>query len=189
MGLYDELKNLSDISFRDIYHRFIYIHCRELLLEIMPEEINDSITGALAYCYIDRTEGISFRLLMTAIMKPDSLQVFEYSHWSDTIIIMRFRDGNVKMSEMHHGNTSLYLYALDPKKYKYIDLSVVSFNVDDFRDIKDHIDEQYYAGDLVEEFRSERFMALDKYRHEWYPDDVKVILFEEGKEPETYGLD
>ena len=45
--LFDELKSFSQIGFREIYRKFIYIHCRELMDIIFPDELDDSITGLI----------------------------------------------------------------------------------------------------------------------------------------------
>lgn len=55
MTLYDELKDFSQVGFRDIYKKFIYIHCRELLDEMMPGELDDSITGVVAQNKVNQT--------------------------------------------------------------------------------------------------------------------------------------
>ena len=55
MTLYDELKDFSQVGFRDIYKKFIYIHGRELLDEMMPGELDDSITGVVAQNKVNQT--------------------------------------------------------------------------------------------------------------------------------------
>ena len=177
--LFDELKSFAETGFREIYHRFIYIHCRELLDDIFPGELDTAITGFIAYCYIDRTEGISFRPFMIASMKEDGIQVFTIPNHEDTIYILRLRDGQTKMSELHDGGNHMYLYALDPDRFCFFDLSVVNFDTDSFHEIKDDIDRTYSAGEMVEEFRSEKYKFLDKYRHRMYPDDVQAFIFNE----------
>lgn len=177
MTLYDELKTFSQVSFREIYKKFIYIHCRELLDEMMPGELEASISGVIAYCYIDRTGGLSFRTIMIAAMKPESLQVFVYPHCNDTIYVLRLRDGVVKMSELHEGDKHMYLYGVNKNKYQFFDLSLVNFDTESFREIKNQVDTNYDAGDMVEEFRSEEWSFLDKYRNDMYPDDVQALLY------------
>lgn len=177
--LFDELKSFSKIGFREINQRFIYIHCRELMDIIFPNELDDSITGLIAYCYIDRTEGISFRPFMIAAVKENSLQVFNMPHQEDTIYVLRLRSEKTKMNELHDGDKHMYLYAVDPVKYSFFDLSIVNFDTESFTEIKENIDDTYSAGDMVEEFRKERYAFLDKYRNEYYPDDVQALLFSE----------
>lgn len=177
--LFDELKSFSQAGFREIYRKFIYIHCRELLDIIFPEELDQSITGVIAYCYIDRAEGISFRPFLVSAMKEDSLQVFNMPHQEDTIYVLRLRDGESKMSELHSDDRHMYLYAVDPVKYSFLDLAIVNFDTESFIDMKEQIDDSYSAGDMVEDLRSETYAFLDQYRNEFFPDDVQALLYSE----------
>ncbi len=94
--------------------------------------------------------------------------------------VLRLRNDVVKMSELHEGDIHMYLYGVEPDKYQFFDLSVVNFDTDSFREIKDYIDTNYSAGDMVEEFRSdEKWSFLDKYRNTMFPDDVQALLFSE----------
>ena len=74
----------------------------------------------------------------------------------------------------------MYLYAVDPTKYSFFDLSVINVPIEEYSEFKKSIDSNYDAESEVEELRSEIYRFLDPFRHEWYPDDVKVLLF--GKE-------
>ena len=177
--LFDELRSFSEIGFRDIYQKFIYIHCRELLEVMFLGEIDDSITGLVAYCYIDGTEGISFRPFMLGVMKSDSLQIFSLPHFEDTMYVLRLRDGQVFMSEWHQDGNNMYLYAVDPEKYQYFDLKVINFNTDFVQELKNDIDESYSVSEEVDYLRTEKFAYLDKYRHPWFPDDVEALLYSE----------
>ncbi len=177
--LYDELKSFSEIGFREIYQRYIYIHCRELLEVMFPDEIEDSITGLIAYCYIDETEGISFRPFMLGAMTEDSLQVFDLPHIEDTMYVLRLRDDQVKMSEFHQNGNHMYLYAVNPASNQFFDLEVIDFVTDFAKELKDDIDENYSVGEEVDILRTEAFGYLDKYRHPWYPDDVAALLYSE----------
>lgn len=180
MTLFDELKLFHGTNFRDLYQKFIYIDCKELLDEIFPGEIDEEITGLFAYCYIDATEGLSFRLFMLAKMNATSMQVFTLPHQENTIYILRLREDVVKMSEAHEGDKHLYLYAINPHKNHYIDLSVLNLPVEDFVEIKESVDENYKVNDDRELLRSENFSFLDLFRNELYPDDVRVLLYREG---------
>lgn len=182
--LLDELTKFSEAGFRDIYQKFIYIHCRELMNVMFPGEIDDSITGLVAYCYIDETEGLSFRPIMIGCVRPDALQVFDLPHIEDTIYVLRLRDGQVKMSELHQDGRHMYLYAVDPDKYEFIDLEVVHFDTESLQELKEDIDESYSAGEEVDVLRSEKYAYLDKYRHPSFPDDVEALLCskENGRE-------
>ena len=180
MTLYDELKSFQGTSFRNLYQRFIYIDCRELLEEMFSGELDEGMTGVFAYCYIDGTEGLSFRPFMLAKMSEDSMQVFTLPHQEDTLYILRLREGVTKMSEAHEAGRHLYLYAVNPQTDHYIDLSVLNnIPLEDFSVIKNNVDENYKVSDDRELLRSDKFAFLDIFRNELYPDDVKVLLFRE----------
>ncbi len=178
-NLFDELKVFSDVGFREIYKRFLYIDCRELLDEMLPGEVDDPVTGVFAYCYIDREEGISFRPVLLAAMSKTSVRVSQFPHQEDTIFILRLRRGDIAMGELHEEGVHLYLYAIDPDQYAFMDLSVLNIPVEDYAEFKEMIDDIYDPGPEVEELRSEKYEYLDQFRHEYYPDDVRAVLFEE----------
>lgn len=179
--LFDELKSFSETAFREIYQKFIYIHCRELLDVILPGELEGSITGLVAYCYIDRTEGLSLRPVMIASVKEYSLQVFTFPHLEDTLYVLRLRDGEPEMSELHEGCNHMYLYTVDLDKYRFFDISVVGFDTESLQMIKDDIDSTYSAGEMVEDLRSWRYAFLDMYRNPYFPDDVQALIVGEDK--------
>lgn len=181
MTLYDELRLLADVNFREIYKQFLYIDCKELLDEMMPGEIAEDITGIFAYSYIDGTEGISFRPFMLAKMDEVTMQVFTFPHQEDTMYILRLRDGEVKMSEVHQNNRHMYLYALAPNKYHFINLDVINAPLDDYQEFKEYIDRTYDVDEDRELLRSEQFSFLDAFRNISYPDDVTVLLFDKEK--------
>ena len=177
--LFDSLQPFSEVNFRDIYQKFIYIDCKELLNEMLPEELDDSITGMLVYCYIDRTEGIGFRPFMIAALGKESLRTYEFPHLEDSLYVLRLREGRTKLNEIHENGRHMYLYAIDPGKYSFMDLSILNFDTDAFSDIKKMVDKNYYVSDLIEELRSDRFAFLDEYRHPRFPDDVQALLYSE----------
>lgn len=180
MTLRDELATFQGTSFRNLYQKFIYIDCKELLAEMFPGELDEGITGVFAYCYIDGKEGLSFRPFLLAKMSEDSMQVFTLPHQEDTLYILRLREGITKMSEAHEGNRHLYLYAVNPQKDRYLDLSVLSnIPFEDFAVIKDNVDKNYKVNDDRDLLRSDKFAFLDMFRNELYPDDVRVLLFKE----------
>ncbi len=175
--LFDELRPFTETGFREIYKRFIYINCRTLLDEMLPGELDDHITGIIAYCYIDKTEGISFRPVLLAAMSKMSMQVFTFPHQEDTIFVLRLRRGDVQKGELHEYGRHMYIYGVDPDKLAFFDLSVLNVPFEKFSDFQDMIDTSYDPGPDVEELRSEKYAYLDQFRHEFYPDDVRALLF------------
>ena len=55
------MDTIAEAGFRELYHHYLYIHCREVLEDIIPEALNEKDTGMLVYCYIDENAGISYR--------------------------------------------------------------------------------------------------------------------------------
>lgn len=176
MTIFEEFRKLSDVGFRDIYKKWLYIHCPDILKEMYQDVLDEGISGVVAYCYIDRTEGMSFRPVMLAAIRENSMQVFSLPDIEDTIYIFRFREGKGKMSEMHDSGRHLYLYALNPEEHEFLDLSVLNFETESFAPIKDNIDSRYDAGESVEILRQEGYSCLDRYRHAWFPDDVQANI-------------
>lgn len=184
MNIFDKMKLFHEANFREIYQKFIYIDCRDLLDEMLPGEIDDDITGVVAYGYIDATEGMSFRPFMLVKLTETAMQVFTFPHQEDTIFVLRLRSDVVRMSELHNGNKHLYLYGVNPYKYHFINLSAFNFPVEDFSELKESIDANYGVDEDKERLRTEEFAFLDQFRNDMYPDDVSVLLYEEGNEIE-----
>ena len=176
-NLYEEMRFFSEVNFREIYKRFIYIHCREALEKLLPGELDDAITGIIAYCYIDKDQGISFRPVLLATLAGLSIKVFTFPHQEDTIYIFRLREGVGTMNEYHNENRHMLLYTLDPVKNSFIDMSVLNFQGEDFTAFKEMIDTTYDAGSEVENLRSKKYEFLDPFRNELFPDDVRVLLY------------
>lgn len=180
MTLFDELKPFVGANFRELYQKFVYIDCKELLDVMLPGEVPDDITGVFAYGYIDSTEGLSFRPFSLAKMSAGTMQVFTFPHQEDTIFILRIREKIIKMSEVHNGNKHMYLYAVDPKKYHYFDLQLLNFPIEKYAEFKADIDANYKVDEHREKLRSSNFSFLDQFRNGSYPDDVSVLLVSEN---------
>ena len=124
--LFDELKPFSGTGFREYYKKYLYIHCRVLLGVMFPEKLDPDVTGIFAYCYIDKTEGISFRPTSLAALTEYSIKASALPHSEDTIYILRLRNGNVRMDELHQNSKHMYLYALDPCESSFLDSDVLN---------------------------------------------------------------
>ena len=180
MTLFNKLKSFIGADFRELYKKFVYIDCKELLDAMLSGEVPDDITGVLAYGYIDSTEGLSFRPFSLAKMSANSIQVFAFPHQEDTIFILRIRERIIKMSEVHNGNIHMYLYAIDPEKYHYLDLQLFNFPTEKYAELKADIDANYKVDEHREKLRSSNFSFLDQFRNRAYPDDVSVLLTAEN---------
>lgn len=177
-------KRLCDVNFREIYKKVLYVGCRDILEKMFLEELEDKITGVVAYCYIDNTEGLSLRPLMLASLLDDGIQVFTFPRQEDTIYILRLRTGTMNMSETHFENRHMYIYGLDQESHLFFDVRTVNFPVEENRDFINNINHIYDADPKLEELRTEKYAFLDQFRHISFPDDVEALLYKEGNEIE-----
>ena len=63
-----KLKPIREANFRELYHQFLYLHCRDILQEVDPEYLSEEDTGLLVYCYIDDAAGITYRPLKLSLI-------------------------------------------------------------------------------------------------------------------------
>ena len=145
------------------------------------------ITGVVAYCYIDNTEGLSLRPLMLASLLDDGIQVFTFPRQEDTIYILRLRTGTMNMSETHFENRHMYIYGLDQESHLFFDVRTVNFPVEENRDFINNINHIYDADPKLEELRTEKYAFLDQFRHISFPDDVEALLYKEGMRLNRFG--
>ncbi|MBR2562194.1 MAG: hypothetical protein IKE31_08610 [Eubacterium sp.] len=184
LELKDEFKLLSNVNFRKIYKKVLYVDCRDVLEKMFSDELEDNITGIVAYCYIDEQEGLSLRPLMLASLLENGIQVFTFPHQDDTIYILRLRTGSMNMSEIHRGNRHMYIYGLDQETHSFFDVKILNFPVEDNKAFIDDINNTYDADPALEELRTDKYAYLDQFRQISYPDDVSAILYKEGNELE-----
>lgn len=150
-------------SFREFYHKVVYLKCPDLMEKLKKgTAIEDrDCDGVIAYGYIDEQMGLSFHVLGTASVEED--KNFNIRKLSDKERILFLRG------------------SMEP--YRYLDYSGAGFSCTQFEDeikiIKEHYDTKNPA---KEEMRTYAF--LDPFRHENFPDDVKVILYKEELRPE-----
>lgn len=152
---------VSDLSFRDIQHRYF-------LLPLQPadttlREISKNFPGAakanllLVYGYIDHQAGITFELLCNGIYKKQQVSLFAGSDE----FAAKIRYDNVKDHEIYPQDE----YHFDPYQEKV-----------------HMIDTCYKASKEVEILRS--FKDLDQFRDSQFPDDMTIILYRKGMPPE-----
>lgn len=159
-NLLSELRPVKDTSFREFYHRFVYIECRDVLERLMGDFLNDDDTGAIAYGYIDEQAGLSFQIVKVAAIKDNHIC---------------FRDSIEKaMLIMRYGSL---------EKARFVDLAQTDVDTKQFVDFEQMIRENYDT-DNPEKEQLREFTFLDSSRHPDYPDDFAVILLHEDHQPE-----
>ena len=73
--LQSEMHSVKDANFREFYHKFVYIECRDILEKLMKDFLNEDDTGAIAYGYIDEQAGLSFQIAKLASLKDNNLYI------------------------------------------------------------------------------------------------------------------
>ena len=148
-----------------MYHQIIYIQPTEAVRNHLAENISICAEdkGFLAYGYIDNEAGFSFRIICSANIDNNSLTYGEFS--KETVYIVRKGFFN---------------------NCEFIDIEQYGLTIQDFdSDICEYIqfiDEHYKCREETEEMRKLTF--LDSLRNPNYPDDIQVILYKKGMQPE-----
>ena len=159
-NLFSELRPVKDTGFREFYHRFVYIECRDVLERLMGDFLNDDDTGAIAYGYIDEQAGLSFQIVKVAAIKDNHIC---------------FRDSIEKaMLIMRYGSL---------EKARFVDLAQTDVDTKQFADFEQIIRE-HYDTDNQEKEQLRELAFLDSSRHPEYPDDLAVLLLHEDHQPE-----
>lgn len=158
--LESEMHAVKDANFREFYHKFVYIECRDTLERLMKDFLNEADTGAIAYGYIDEQAGLSFQIVKLASLKDNELNVRDSI--DRAMMIMRF--GSLE-------------------KARYLDLSLIDMDLDPFADFEKMIRDNYDTdNESKEQIRTMTF--LDNCRHPEYPDDLAFLLLKGDNQPE-----
>ena len=150
----------SETGFRTLYKQFCTFPITKSIQRIIdrfPE--SEKANCVLTYGYIDIEAGLTMEILATGIEKEGSFCFFE----GNNQVTMKLRIGSVEDEEF----TTIDDTDGNLKK-RYAD--------------KIEMINDYDAPEDVEKSRG--FTFLDSCRHNYYPDDVLVILIKDGLEPE-----
>lgn len=155
-------RKVGETDFRALYHQIIYVNPSselQLILRQHFSEIADD-DGVLAYGYIDEQAGFSFRLLCSANIRNNRLSRGRFI--GDTFMIVR-------RAQMNDCN--------------YTDLDYCDIDTSDFEAALQSINENYKCkNEQTEKMRS--FAFLDGVRSVEFPDDIQIVLFQKGMQPE-----
>ena len=161
----EQLKRIGEADFRELFHKIVYIQPTEKVRISLTKstKICTKNGGFLAYGYIDSQAGFSFRALCSADIRNNTLTYGEFHTEAGHII----RKGYVNDCSF---------------------LGVEQFGLDE-SDFDEHIreyiraiNECYTCSEGTEKMRE--FTFLDPLRSPDYPDDIQVILYQEGLHPE-----
>lgn len=151
---------VKEYGFREIYHKVCYISLPEGMKKIATDFPNNKeATGVAVYGYIDHQAGLSFELLACA--KENSDGTITFYDGNDTISA-KYRVGSVADSE---------LIIVDDKELENNYIEKIEMIKDGYQ-----VDEAVIATRKVE--------IIDGSRSPEYPDDVLVVLFKDGNQPE-----
>ncbi len=183
------MDTIAEAGFRELYHNYLYIHCRDVLDDIIPDELQEADTGMLVYCYIDAEVGISYRAMALAqYNNDDGTLAFREMPEALGKCVFRYHSRYIKQ-EYPSDEGTVTIATITPKEHGFINVSIDMPDVDlsAFAEEEKAIHENY---DLTqnpkkEELRSEKYKYMDKYRHPACPDDVMVVLFRPDVKPES----
>ena len=146
-----------DVTFRDIEHN-LCIALDTNTVKILNPIFSEVANAVLCYGYIDKQAGLTYEVL-APVLYIDG----EYS------IIGEDNTVGVKV-----------------RAETYKDIEVIPIKntalLEKFNERIDVIHKYYYSEDSVELTRSQT--SIDMFRHPFYPDDVEVLLFKQGYNPE-----
>lgn len=183
-GLIGELKLISEAGFRELYGRYLYIHCRDLLEDIIPDELTEGDTGMFVYGYIDEAAGISYRPLALAGYDGENFSQREMPHTLSQCVF-RYHSKYIK-NEFPGDNGTLIMATVTSHEHGFIDLASSDVDLDAFFEEEQAIHENFDPkSPKKEELRSRRYRYMDKYRNPACPDDVLVVLFRPDVKPES----
>jgi hypothetical protein len=184
MYITGEPRLLSDVSFRDIYGHFLYIECRDVLEDIMPECIADTDTGLCVFGYIDEDAGLSFHPFKIASYQDENLFARDIPGADDNSYILRYHGKYIKQ-EYHNDFGKVIMATITPSEHTFIDMEDLAVDISNYDDIADKIRTTYAAESPEKEFlRGEEYSYLDPFRYPECPDDVAVIFFRPDVRPE-----
>jgi len=180
-----EPRLLSEVSFRKIYGHFLYVECRDVLEDIMPEMLTAEDTGLCVYGYIDEEAGLSFHPFKIASYgKEEILRARDIPDVETNSFILRYHGKYVKQFFTNDFG-KVTLATITPQDHTFIDLEDLGVEIEQYEEIEDMIKTTYKAeSPEKEKLRGKEYDYLDPFRYPECPDDVMVILFSTELKPE-----
>ena len=151
---------VSQLSFRDMYHRGCFFAMNDYLAELLEAakigaDGADGADGALGYGYIDNEAGFTFEILASAKREGDRF-------------IPLPNDGTVSL-KVRRGSAAHWNIILHP-----------DVDTTPFEETIRFINEGYFKNEGLEFFRG--MDVIDELRHPDFPDDLRVLFMKEGQE-------
>lgn len=164
-----ENKNLADLlrpaynsNFREFYHQLCFIKSEKLVqvCRVMKVDAAEDDNGIIAYGYIDRSHGLSFTAVSTA--KLTSEGTIRYGMLCSDISLRISLDSVQDVLFFNLMETNCDTFAFMP----FIERTMI------FEDNNPQLE------------LMRQTTMLDPLRHAQYPDDISVVLYQEGLQPE-----
>lgn len=165
VSLQAKLKPCEGESFRKFNHRILYFRSPKLLvtMKAMHFETLPGSDGILAYGYIDKDAGLSFKGICCANIGAD----------------------NTMQLAPCNPSTSLSIRSETIRDAQYIDMLETNTELYEFSDIIS-LTKQFYEDTVPSAvLRMRDYTFLDSLRHPEFPDDVQVVLYKDGQKPEV----
>lgn len=147
-----------NLFFRNVEHQLCIILDTQLQKLLCPDSSSEA-NAIICYGYVDKASGLTFEVLCFAL----------YIDGDYTIV-----DENKSVSAKVRAE-------------KFLHSKIIAINnaaiMKRFETQIKLIKNTYYSGAQVESIR--KISSLDKFRHPFYPDDVKGLLLVEGLKPES----
>lgn len=146
-----------NINFRDAEHQLCIVLDKRLASELC--ENNEKSNSLICYGYIDKHAGLTYQVFCVALYVDGDYSI---TGINDSVMM------NVRAEAFN--NTEII-----PIKNMAI--------MEQFKDRIETIENYHYTADGTEQTRKET--SIDEFRHPFYPDDVRAILYREGLKTET----
>lgn len=152
-----QFKLIGETDFRELFHKIVYVQSTEEVRNGLEKhiEICAEDDGFLAYGYIDNEAGFSFRILCSANIRNNVLNRGEFPKYDGYIIRRGYLSG-----------------------CSFLHIDEYEIDTSDFDEYISEINDCYKCNEQTEEMRN--FTFLDPLRHPDYPDDIKVVLYQQG---------
>lgn len=164
VSLDSKLTPCEGASFRNFNHHILYFKSKKLLASMKAMRFDTLPTndGILAYGYIDKDAGLSFKGICCANISVSN--TMELAPCNPSI--------------------SLSIRADTVRDAQYIDMLETNTDLYEFSDIISST-KQYYEDTVPSVvLRMREYTFLDSLRHPEYPDDIQVVLYRQDQKPE-----
>jgi hypothetical protein len=149
-------------NFRNFYHRICFVKSEKLvrICEMAGFDRTERNNGMILYGYIDRGHGLSFLAICCANIAAD---------------------GSIENAQLAH-NISLRISPDNIQDAEFFDVMETNCDVTDFLPFIER--QMYFEDNSLQLDLMRRSTDLDPLRHPEFPDDIRVVLYKEGMDPE-----